>query len=98
MQKGNPLFWKFKTRISSWFPKRFDRFKCSSEPTLHFDWLFVLYILRIRRTAAEQVFQVAKLKVGLNNCWKDMSDSLSEVKVVCKISCFSGDGDLLVLW
>jgi hypothetical protein len=27
-----------------------------------------------------------------------MSDSLSEVKVVCKISCFSGDGDLLVLW
>ena len=34
MQKGNNLFWKFKTQIGSWFSKRFDRLKSSNEPTL----------------------------------------------------------------
>ena len=33
---------KFRTRISSWFPKRFDWFKYCSGPTLQFDWLSVL--------------------------------------------------------
>jgi hypothetical protein len=57
--------WKIKTQMGSLFSKRFDWFKCSSEPTLQFDWLSVLYILRIRRTATEQVYRAAKLKVGL---------------------------------
>jgi len=39
MQKGTSLFWKLNTQIGSWFPKRFDWFKCSSERTLQFDWL-----------------------------------------------------------
>jgi hypothetical protein len=83
MQKGNSIFWKIKTQIGSWFPTRFDWLKCSSEPTLQFDWLSVLYISRIRRTAAEQVFQAAKLKVGLKIGLEKMSDSLCEAKVSC---------------